>query len=241
MKPPVILIHDAGGDHLSWPPEVRRLPDYRVITLDLPGHGKTEGPGRQSIQDYTRDVVGFMDAVGIARAVVVGHAMGGAIALTLTVDSPDRVAGIGVISAGPSLPVPPAIIENAANPSTLPIALRILQEASFGPGTPENIRDSFARRLEGIRQTLLLGDLLACDRFSLVDRLGSIQTPVLIICGTEDKLTPVHFSRFLASHISHAALQTVEGASHMLVLEQPRQLAKLISVFLLTVPYSPGM
>lgn len=52
MRPPLVLIHGMGGDYLSWPPEMRRLPDYRIITLDLPGHGKSEGPGHQSVQDY---------------------------------------------------------------------------------------------------------------------------------------------------------------------------------------------
>jgi len=76
LKPTLVLIHGAGGNHLFWPPEVRRLPDYRVITLDLPGHGKTEGPGCQSIQDYAHFVTKFLDALRLSRAVFVGHAMG---------------------------------------------------------------------------------------------------------------------------------------------------------------------
>jgi pimeloyl-ACP methyl ester carboxylesterase len=241
LKPTLVLIHGAGGDHLSWPPEVRRLPDYRVITLDLPGHGKSEGPGRQSVQDYARDVANFMDAAGLARAVIIGHAMGGAIALTLSLDYSDRVAGIGLISSGPSLPIPPSIIENAANQSTLPFAIKSLQDMSFGPQTPVKLKRIISERLNETRQTLLLDDLLACNRFNLVDRLDAVRTPVLVICGTDDKLTPVHSSEFLAMRIPGAALQTVESAGHMLILEQPRRLAKLISVFLLTVPYSPGM
>ena len=241
LRPPLVLIHGAGGDHLSWPPEVRRLPDYRVITLDLPGHGKTEGPGRQSVQDYARDVAKFVDVVGLARAVFVGHAMGGAIALTLSLDYPDRVAGIGLVSTGPSLPIPPSVIENAANQSTLPFAIKSLQEMSLGSQTPANLKGIVFKRLTETRQTLLLDDLLACDRFNLADRLDAIRTPVLVVCGTDDKLTPIRFSQFLARQIPGAALQTVEGAGHMLILEQPRRLAKLISVFLSTVPYSPGM
>ncbi len=241
LKPPLVLIHGAGGDHLSWPPEVRRLPDYRVITLDLPGHGKTEGPGRQSVQDYARDVVDFMDVVGLSRAVFVGHAMGGAISLALALDYPDRVAGIGLISTGPTLPIPSSVIENAANPSTLPLAIKSLQEMSLGSQTPENLKGIIFKRLTETRQTLLLDDLLACDRFNLSDRLNAIRTPVLVVCGTDDKLTPLHFSEILSSKIPGAALQTIEGAGHMLVLEQPGRLAKLISVFLSTIPYSPGM
>jgi pimeloyl-ACP methyl ester carboxylesterase len=241
LRPTLVLLHDAGGDHLSWPPELRRLPDYRVITLDLPGHGRTEGPGRQSVRDYARDAVNFMDGAGLARGVFVGHGMGGAIALTLAIEHAERVAGIGLVSTGANLPIPPAVIENAANPSTLPIALRILLDLSFGPQTTEKIKELVANRLAGVRQTLLLGDLLACDRFTLAGQLDSVRTPVLVIGGTQDRLTPMHFSKSLSSRIPNAALQTVEGASHMLLLEQPHQLAKLISVFLLTVPYSPGM
>jgi pimeloyl-ACP methyl ester carboxylesterase len=241
LRPPLVLIHNAGGDHLSWPPEIRRLLDQHVITLDLPGHGKTEGPGRQSIQAYAHDVAAFLDGIDLSRAVFIGHSMGGAIALVLALDYPDRVAGIGLISTGPSLPIPASVIENAANQSTLPLAIKRLQELSFGSQTPENLKELFFKSLSGTRQTLLLDDLLACDQFNLTDRLDAIRTPALVVCGTEDKLTPPRFSELLSQRIPGTALQMVDGAGHMLVLEQPRRLAKLISVFVATIPYMPGM
>ena len=241
LKPPLVLIHDAGGNHLSWPPEVRRMPGYRVITLDLPGHGKTEGSGRQSVQDYARDVAEFIDGLGLSRAVFVGHAMGGAISLALALDYPNYVAGIGLISSGSRLPIPSSIIENAVNQSTLPQAIKSLQELSLGPQTPENLKEVIFKRLTETRPTLLLDDLLACDRFNLSERLNAIRTPVLVVCGTDDKLTPIRSSEILSRNIPGAALQTIEGAGHMLVLEQPGRLAKLISVFLSTILYSPGM
>jgi pimeloyl-ACP methyl ester carboxylesterase len=239
--PPLVLIHGAGEDHLSWPPEVRRLPDHRVITLDLPGHGKTQGPGRQSVQDYASDVIHFMDVVGFSRAVFVGHAMGGAISLTLALDFPNRVAGIGLISTGPTLPIPASVIENAANPSTLPLAIKSLRDISLGPQTSENLKGILLKRLTETRRTLLLDDLLASDRFNLSDCLNAIHTPALVVCGTDDKLTPLHLSEILSNRIRGAALQTIEGAGHLLVLEQPGRLAKLLRVFLSTIPYSPGM
>jgi pimeloyl-ACP methyl ester carboxylesterase len=241
LRPPLVLIHGAGGDHLSWPPEMRRLPGYRAVTIDLPGHGKTEGPGRQSIEDYARDVAEFVDVLGFSRAVFIGHAMGGAIALALALDYPDSVAGIGLISTGPCLPIPSSVIENAANRATLPLAIKTLQEMSLGSQTPVALKEISFKRLMETRQTLLLGDLLASDRFNMADRLGAIRTPVLVVCGTEDKLTPLRFSEALSRQIPRAALQTVEGAGHMLILEQPGRLAKLMRVFLATVRYSPGM
>ena len=111
---------------------------------------------------------------------------------------------------------------------------------SFSSQTPENLKGVVLKRLTETRQTLLLDDLLACDRFNVTDRLNAIQTPVLVVCGTDDKLTPLRFSEILSSRIPGAALQTMEGTGHLLVLEQPGRLAKLISVFLATIPYRPG-
>ena len=240
LKYPIVLIHGAGGDHLSWPAELRRLPDHHVITLDLPGHGKTEGPGHQSIGNYARVVTEFVDFLGFSRAVFIGHDMGGAICLSLALDYPDRVAGIGLISTGSCLPIPSKILENAAGKPTLPLAIKDLQEIFLGSQTPEGLKEAILNRLKSTRQTLLLGDLLACDRFSMAGCLGGINTPVLVVCGTDDKFTPLHFSEMLSSQIPGAALQTVEGAGHLPMLEQPHRLAKMISIFLATIPYLPG-
>jgi pimeloyl-ACP methyl ester carboxylesterase len=241
LRPPLVLIHGVGGNYLSWPPEIRRLSGYRVITLDLPGHGKSGGAGRQCVQDYARAVAEFIDRIGFSRAVFVGHALGGAIALALALDYPDCVAGIGVISTGPSLPIPSSVIENVASKSTLPFAIQRLQEMWLGSQTPADMKEIIIKRLTETRQTLLLDDLLACNQFNLADRLEDIRTPALVICGTEDKLTPIRFSEALSWQIPGAAMQTVEGAGHMVMLEQPQRLAKLISVFLSTIPYRPGM
>jgi pimeloyl-ACP methyl ester carboxylesterase len=239
-RPPLVLIHGAGGNHLSWPPELRRLPDVRVFTLDLPGHGKTEGPGRQSIEDYASSIVRFLDEAGIARAVFAGHSMGGAIALSLALDFPERVCGLGLIATGSRLPVAPAILENAATAPTFLLAVKTLQQSFISPQTSPQLMDTIFKQLAANRQALLYSDLLACDRFDVTSRLDAIRTPALVVCGLEDKLTPVRYSEALATCIPGAALQTVDEAGHMIILEQPQRLAKLLNVFMIGIPYRPG-
>ncbi|MDI6770544.1 MAG: alpha/beta hydrolase [Anaerolineales bacterium] len=245
-RPPVILIHGAGGNHLYWPPEVRRLAPYRIFALDLPGHGKSSGVGLQSINDYVRSVVNFMDAVGLWRAVIVGHSMGGAIALTLALDHADqvgaaqRVAGLGLIGTGARLRVFPAMLSNTANPATFSLAVQTINEWAFGPQADPHLKALAAKRMAETRPAVLHGDLLACDAFDVMDRLSEIRVPTLIICGTEDKLTPLTYSKTLASQIPGAALQTVDSAGHMVMLEEPRRVAGALTVFLKTVPYQPG-
>ena len=105
QRPPVVLIHGAGGTHLFWPSEVRRLAGYRVYSLDLPGHGKSGGRGLQTISAYRQAVCAWLEAVGLHSAVFVGHSMGSAIALTLALDDPEHVLGLGLIGASARLRV----------------------------------------------------------------------------------------------------------------------------------------
>src|SRR5512143_710306 len=93
-RPPVVLIHGAGGNHLYWAPQIRRLAHERVFALDLSGHGKSEGLGRERIEAYAAQVVEFLMAVGLPSAVMAGHSMGGAVALQIALESPRSVLGL---------------------------------------------------------------------------------------------------------------------------------------------------
>ena len=99
-SPPVILIHGAGGTHLSWPPQIRRLDGERIYALDLPGHGKSDGAGRHSMDEYADDIITFMKELKLREAVMVGVSMGSAIALTLALKSPKKVLGLGLLGSG---------------------------------------------------------------------------------------------------------------------------------------------
>ena len=127
--PPLLLLHGAGGTHLNWPAEIRRLAGYEIYAVDLPGHGKSEGHGEQTIAGYAQGIISWMDSVQLYRAFLIGHSMGGMIALQLALDSPQRVSGLGLVSSGARLPVNPELIENTANSSTFLAALERIQSS----------------------------------------------------------------------------------------------------------------
>jgi pimeloyl-ACP methyl ester carboxylesterase len=240
-RPPLVLIHGSGGDHLSWPPEIRRLAEARVYSLDLPGHGKSKGPGCQSVADSAERVVGFMNSAGLSRAVFIGHELGGAIALTLAIDHPERVAGIGLISSGARLPIASSVLENAANPATFILAIQSLLELMRFPPAEKKLKDQTFLQLSTLRPSLIHSDLRACDQFDMTTHLDDIRTPVLVVCGTNDQLSPRRYSEALAGKIRGAALQTIDGAGHLVMLEQPHRVSRLLSVFLTGIPYLPGI
>lgn len=235
-RPPVILIHGAGGIHLSWPPQIRRLADEKIYALDLPGHGKSEGVGRQSIDEYADDVIAFMKELKLRAAVIVGHSMGSAVALTLALKYPKQVLGLGLLGCGSKLRVSPILLETAGNQNTFESAVNMVSENCFSSETPQNLIELSKKAMREIRPPVLLGDFLACNEFDVTSQLENIKVPTLIICGAEDKMTPLKFSESLRDGIANSQFHVLEHAGHMLMLEQPNAVADLLKEFIDNIP-----
>ena len=228
--PPVVLIHGAGGSHLVWPGPLRRLPGAKVYALDLPGHAGSTGEVRERIEDYASDLEAFLDALGIERVVLVGHSMGGAIAQTLALTAPYRVSGLVLLGTGARLRVAPAFLEGIETQFERTVGL--IDEWSWAPGTSSELREKGQQMMLEAGPQVLLGDFQACDQFDVRDQVGSIAAPTLVLTGTEDRMTPARFGRWLAEKISDARFALVEGAGHMLMLERPREIADEVKAFL---------
>jgi len=239
-RPPVILIHGAGGTHLHWPPDIRRMDGPRIYAIDLPGHGKSSGLGEQSIDEYTGSVVEFMNATGLHAAVVVGHSMGSAIAITLTIEHPNRVRGLGLVGSGARLRVAQEILDGSADLTKFQQVVRAINDLAYGSWVDPRFKEQAAKRMAETRPAVLHGDFLACNAFSVMDRLPEIHVPTLILCGKEDKLTPLRYSEYLRDQIPLAELQVVERAGHMVMLEEPVIVAGVLADFLNKIPYQPG-
>jgi len=236
-KLPVILLHSAGGSLLSWPSGIRRMAGYRLYALDLPGHGKSGGQGYQSISGYADIVMEWLGAVGLHSAVFVGHSMGSAIAQSLALDHPDHVLGLVLIGSAASLPVNPMLISESAHQTTFNKAVEKVVSWSFSPQTPQKIKSLVAKRLAETRPSVLHGDFLACDSFNVTNRVHEIHQPTLVICGSQDKMTPVRNAYFLADNLSSARLEIIRGAGHMVMLERPQEVATSLAQFLRQIPY----
>lgn len=229
--PPFILIHGAGGSHLHFPPELRRLNGYQIAAIDLPGHGKSEGIGSQSVSDYVQSVQNFMDATNLPAAIIIGHSMGSAIALQLALNAPERVLALVILGGGSRLRVAPSILENTANEATFPLAVKNITEASFGSEASPRLKELATKRMSETRPTVLYGDFIACNNFDISETLSKIEKPTLILCGTEDKMTPPKYSKLLHEQIPNSELTLIEGAGHMFMLEKPHEVAEAVERF----------
>ena len=234
-RPPVILIHGAGGSHLSWPPQLRRLHAQRIFAPDLPAHGKSEGIGHHAVEDYVQTILEFMSEIGIYSAILVGHSMGSAVALSAALCFPQRVIALGLIGSAGRLHISPALLRAASDSSTFESAVRMLNDASFSPRS-HRIKELSTQRMMETRPPVLYGDLMACESFDVRGQLSSFSIPTLVVCGLDDKMTPLPHSKFLRDHIAGAHLEVVSDAGHMVMLEQPDIVSGLLADFLDSIP-----
>ncbi len=229
-RPVLLLVHGAGGSHLDWPEELRRMPDMAVIALDLPGHGRSSPPARSSIAAYANDVEKFMESLGLERVVVAGHSMGGAIAQELAIRQTAPVVGLVLVGTGAKLRVSPALLEMLE--TDFGTAIAQVPQYAFAPSAPDSLRRAHQTRLAQNEASVVYGDFAACDIFDVREQLGQINVPTLVISGSEDVMTPSKYGRYLAYHIPHATFTLIENAGHMMALEQPDEVVTAVTHFI---------
>jgi pimeloyl-ACP methyl ester carboxylesterase len=156
--------------------------------------------------------------------------MGGAIALDVTLRSPARLAGLGLVATGARLRVAPAILDGLHKRPEA--AVRLICDAAFGPEAPPEMARLGRRQMGAIAPEVIRGDFVACDTFDVLGHLAGIEVPTLVLCGTQDYLTPLKYSTCLRDQIPGATLHLVEGAGHMVMVEQPQKVSQALSKFL---------
>lgn len=216
--PPLVLVHGAGGTHMHWPGELRRLPGVVVYALDLPGHGQSPGPGCTTIEDYAQAVLDWAQALDLGRFVVAGHSMGGAIAQMAALRQPERLAGLILVGTGARLAVSPAILDGIQ--SDYAGTARLIAAWAYKRQADAADLAAYVEALLATPAEVTYGDFLACDGFDVTGEVSRIDLPALIIVGQEDRLTPPKLSRFLAQQISGARSIEIAEAGHMVMLEQ---------------------
>ncbi len=244
---PIILIHGLLSSALEWKWTLRALAaTHRVWAIDLIGFGYSARviEPRYSFKYYAGTVREFLDALGLERATLVGHSLGGGIALQAALDFPDRVdklvllapavyptGWLKTIRVALQVPyLPQAVTQFILHPRVHRLALRgalgmrgLDDQTLAARARCTNVRGSGAALLAMGRSALAA---------SLPRGLGRVAQPTLILWGERDPLLPVHHGRRLVRELPNAKLAIVKGAGHVLHEEFPDQTNSLILGFL---------
>jgi 3-oxoadipate enol-lactonase len=239
--PAVLLIAGHSLDSRVWEPVAAALEQRATCVMpDSRGAGLSDVPrGPYSVNQMAGDLYGLLMTLGIDRAFVVGHSMGGYLALQLALDSPELVRGLTLVSTAAvgrrdALGMAPEA--RAALAHTRGSIEQIVGDnvrVSVSPGFleqhPDRVERFIATRVERPpRGRGVIGQRAAADGFDVRDRLWEIGCPCTVIHGTDDRLISIERGRELAAAIEGAQLIELEGVGHLPQLEAPAELADAI-------------
>lgn len=230
----LIFIHGSGGDHSAWSHQYARLhKHYNILAIDLPGHGRSKGSGESDIESYCLWVKKLLDILHLKNPILIGHSLGAAITLQFALTYPQKIEGIVTVGGGIKMPVNPSLLEFLkTNPAE---SIKLICKFSLAKENRAKLMAPLIKSLTHARIDVLQGDLAACDKIDLTEKLSKISLKALVICGAEDKMTPPDFSRQIAGDINGAKLCLIEGAGHMVMLEKPLEFNEVLNKFTLSI------
>ena len=237
-RPLAVFVHGAGLDHTVWALQSRWLAfhGWNVLALDLPGHGRSEGPALPSIGAAAMWLGALIAAAQPGSAALIGHSMGSLIALEAAARFPERVRSVILIGAAASMPVHPDLLAAAAANTHAAIDMVNLWGYGYRAGLGGSrapglwMAGAGERILERAPPGVLHNDLAACNAYrDGAASAAALAAPALVISGEKDQMTPLKSGRALAASIPHATLVALEGAGHMLMAERPDEVLEAIA------------
>ncbi len=232
-EPRLVFIHGAGGTHKVWRYQTSAFP--KSMAVDLPGHPR--GKGCDTISGYAAFVTRRIVKGKLARAVLVGHSMGGAITIEVALARPQLLAGIVLVGSGARLRVTPIIRDEVMR--DYPRAAEVIAEWAHSPRADAKLKMASVQELLEVPATVTHGDFQACDRFDTMEEISRILLPTLIVCGEEDRLTPVKYSQYMKDRIPDSRLVIIPEAGHSVMLEKPEELNAALRAFIFDLRSSP--
>jgi len=242
---PVVLLHGIGGNHTVWNTVIPELAtQFRVLAPDLRGHGRTPAPAdsQYTFAEMCGDVLHFLDVQGIGDAHIVGLSGGAFLALRLTLDHPDRVRSLTMISGaaytdGHTRSVAERWAETYANEGPDRFALRMLKDLYYPDWIEahmdfaDEVRDQVPRQDYGpaVRWAVSMASFDERKRIALVAR------PTLIVQGMNDAVVDASHARILRQSIPGAQIRILAETGHLAPVERPKEVAEAILAFVRSV------
>ena len=252
---PLLFVHGLALTHEVWLPQIRALRDrYRVLTLDIRGHGES-GPGVEGYSPtlFGEDVAAVVTSLDLRDAILIGHSLGGTNIAQFCADYPDvaraRVAGLVFVGtfaaaiAGEGFlrqrfgPLNTRLMaatmgrrKQRDRPPSGQLVVAMTKRSFGGSAEPSDIArliEIGTRTAPSVAAACALGNL----SYDVAARLHDVDVPALVVVGSKDRTAPPRSARRLAAALPHAELVVIDGVGHPVGLQRPSELADLIDRF----------
>lgn len=250
----VLLVHGLGGFIENWQPSFTALAaQHRVYALDLPGHGLTDKPSSASygVPELAAFVKEFITTLGLGQVNLVGHSLGGAIAIQLALQHPDVVTRLVIVDSvglgkeaalAHRLLTVPVLGEILSRPSRSGTARTIKMFIRDPANLTDEVIDVHYRMwaqpgsqqalLKAVRQTFNFSGQRQEMYGPIVSGLPSLKVPTLVVWGRQDATMPVSHAQVAAQRIPNARVEILDDCGHNVMLEQPKAFNALLTEFL---------
>jgi pimeloyl-ACP methyl ester carboxylesterase len=240
-KPTIVFVHGAGLDHSWWGLQSRYFGYHgrNVLAVDLPGHGRSEGPPLADIGAIGEWVFRLLDAAGLAKASVIGHSMGSLVALECAARQPARVERIALIGTAYPMKVGEAFLDAAKRNDHAAYDMETIwghaPQVPLG-GNPNPgmwMYGDMLARLARLAPGVLYNDLKACNDYAGGEAAaGKVQCPVLFLLGRRDQMTPPRGGLAFAQLVQGAKVIQLAPSGHSLMAESPDAVLDALIEFL---------
>jgi pimeloyl-ACP methyl ester carboxylesterase len=231
-KPAIVFVHGGGLDHTVWALQTRYFAyhGHNVLAVDLPGHGKSEGPAFDSVSEMADWVMRLLDALEVETAALVGHSMGSLVAFDAAARYAERATALALL--GTSIPMPVASPLLSAAEANKHAAFDMVtlwghsRDGQVGSNRAPGLwmTGEAVRLLERSEPGVLHAALTACNDYTDgLSLAGQITCPTVLVLGDRDAMTPVRAAKPVAEAIAGARVVVLQGCGHMMMAEQPDQ------------------
>lgn len=227
----IVFIHGLGENLESWKHQTKFFSkDFKVVALDLRGHGKSGVPKKKiEMDDFAGDVMGLLNHLGIKKAHFCGLSMGALVIFELYKRHPDYFLSMILVATRPRYP--PAQTAALEGMSMEVIGEEVATFA-LAASAAESLREEVAKMIAGTQKDVYLQSAEATSMLNYTDLLPKIKVPTLIIVGDRDIVTPVHSAEILNRDIPRSILKMMRGIGHLPNRENPEEFNNTLEEFL---------
>ena len=234
-KPSILLMHGSGLTHIVWSLHEQFYANqgYNVLSVDLPGHGNSEGPSLKSIEEISDWIKSLMNVLNIKKLVIIGHSQGSLVGIDFAARYPNLINGLVLVAGSYKMPVNQDLINyaEAGDEKAVLLMMKWGYEGSkaFIGGNPVKKIINSSRE---IREVLAV-DLNACNNYKGgKESLGKINCSTLCIFGDLDKMVPLEVGNKMSSMIKNAEKKVINNCGHMIIFERAFEMRKIVKEFL---------
>ena len=222
-KSTILLMHGSGLSHIVWSfhEQFYSTQGFNVLSVDLPGHGNSEGPSLQSIEEISDWIKSLMTKLNIEKIIIIGHSQGALVGIDFAARYPKLILSLVLVAGTYKMPVNQDLINyaEAGDEKAILLMMKWGYEGSkaFIGGNPVKKIINSSREIREI----LAVDLNACNNYKDgKESLKKISCPTLCIFGDLDKMVPLEVGNKMASMINKSETKIINNCGHMIIFEK---------------------